>query len=61
MNNKLKKLCMIIVSIIITSSFSYGYALAESEITLVSEKTIFEPTARIFLTGTVDPGVPSMN
>ena len=56
MNNKLNKLSMIIVSIIITSSLGYGYASAESEITLVSEKTVFEPTARIFLTGTVDPG-----
>lgn len=56
MNNKLNKLSMIVASIIITSSMSYGYALAESEITLVSEKTVFEPTARIFLTGTVDPG-----
>ena len=56
MNNKLNKLSMIIVSIIITSSLSYGHALAESEITLVSEKAVFEPTARIFLTGTVDPG-----
>lgn len=56
MNNKLKKLNMIAASIIITSSLSYGYALAESDITLVLEKTIFEPTARIFLTGTVDSG-----
>ena len=56
MNNKLNKLSMVLLSIIITSSLSTGYALAESEITLVSEKTVFEPTARIFLTGTVDPG-----
>ena len=47
---------MIVSSIIITSSLSYSYALAESDITLVSEKNIFEPTARIFLTGTVYPG-----
>ncbi|WP_016940063.1 hypothetical protein [Candidatus Nitrosopumilus sediminis] len=56
MNNKINKLSMIIVSIIIASSLSHGYALAESEITLVLEKTVFEPTARIFLTGTVVPG-----
>ena len=56
MNNKLKKLSIVVASIIITSSLSFDYALAESEITLVSEKIIFEPTARIFLTGTIDPG-----
>lgn len=56
MNNKLNKLCIIVASIVIVSSLGYGNAFATSEITLVSEKTVFEPTARIFLTGSVDPG-----
>ena len=55
MNNKLNKSCIIVVSVVIASTLGYGDALAESEINLVAEKTVFEPSARIFLTGTVDP------
>ena len=56
MNNKQNKLGIIVASLVIVSSLGYVDAFAESEINLVSEKTVFEPTARIFLTGTIDPG-----
>ncbi|MCV0401346.1 MAG: hypothetical protein K5777_05145 [Nitrosopumilus sp.] len=56
MNKKLNLVHMAIISMVIATSLLCGTVYAESEITLVSEKSIFEPTARIFLTGTVDPG-----
>lgn len=56
MNNKQYKLGIIVASMVIASSLGYENAFAESEITLVSEKNVFEPTARIFLSGTIDPG-----
>lgn len=55
MNNKQNNLGIVVASIVIASSLGYGDVFAESEITLVSEKTVYEPTARIFLTGTIDP------
>lgn len=56
MKNNLNKLSIIVAAMMLTIPLSCGTALADSEITLTSEKTVFEPTARIFLTGTVDPG-----
>jgi|GEM_PF-5363477 len=54
MNNKLNKLSILVVSLT-ASALGCGDALAESGITLVSEKTVFKPTTRIFLTGMVNP------
>lgn len=55
MNKSMNMLLGIMASIIVTS-LAINPVMAESTITLESDKKIFEPTSRIFLTGTVDPG-----
>lgn len=58
MNNKLNKLGMVVASIMITSSLGYDYASAESEITLASEKTVFdEMTSNVIPTVNTAPDV----
>lgn len=55
MSNSTTKTCLCVLIAIIVSTTTYGYAMAASEITLNTDETVFEPTSRIFLTGTVDP------
>lgn len=55
MNNLTTKTGLFVLIVIIVSTMTYGYAMATSEITLNTDETVFEPTSRIFLTGTVDP------
>lgn len=55
MSNSTTKTCLFALIAIIVSTMTYGYAMATSEITLNTDETVFEPTSRIFLTGTVDP------
>lgn len=56
MNKKSNLVCLTLSSVLISTLLLHGTVFAESEITLVSEKTVFEPDARIFLTGNIDPG-----
>jgi len=53
----MKNTCLFALVMMITSIISYDHAFAESDITLEIDKTKFEPTSRIFVTGTIDPGI----
>ncbi|MCV0411342.1 MAG: hypothetical protein K5783_10955 [Nitrosopumilus sp.] len=53
----MKKICLFALASVLVLIISYDGAFATSEITLDVDKTKFEPTSRIFVTGTIDPGI----